>query len=181
MVNSTALVYIKNVKKYYIRNYFNFTRYWQLIKRQRSLDQIGELLNNIDKREGSQLASYSRILNSQVHYNQLKKYKYLLKEYLTQSIEINEFILKFFKLFWEDCEIFETFEDDLELVFLFSLNSNLNQLDKYRFETLEDFGKLIEEIYEACTLYEFEIEQEKEELQIFSLFASHPKTGFLKL
>lgn len=146
--------------------FFNFRKFWQLIKKQRSLDQIGQLLNDIDKKEGSQLASYWRILSSQVHYNSINEYKSLLKKYLSQSIDIHEFILKFSKLFWKNSEIVDTFENDLERVVLFSLKYNLNQLDKDRLETLEEFDDLIDQIYDDCTIYEFEVEQGKEELKI---------------
>jgi hypothetical protein len=110
-------------------------RYFELLEKKKN----GQLSYEENKEEFEELVRYATLVRDQVYYNQKKKYRLLIDDYLSGEASAMGFVWIFFGMYKQDAKDFELLTHDLKKLLSFQMESRS-----------EGFSVCMEDIFGNC-------------------------------
>ena len=131
---------------------FNKTRYIELLKNEKFLKSKGRVLFNENRQEGTELLSYSIILENQIYYNRKVEYSFLIEEYLRENAGEDGARL----FVWEFSNIFQNDNKALKILEKEILQQGIQKLNTFQLDPKStEFSALINDVIGCCELLTF--------------------------
>ena len=103
---------------------FNKTRYLELLKKNKTLQNRGIDIFKKNPEEANELYSYKIMLENQIYYNRRDEYICLINKYLKGKICFGLFLWEFFSLRRENLQAFDVIEKEI-------LKQGISRLDTF--------------------------------------------------
>ena len=107
---------------------YNNERHKQLLKRSQDLKNKGKNLLIENPEEGFELSKYNVVVEEHIFLTRRKDFLLLMKNFIDNIIDFEEFEITFSKLYWKTSEEYDAFEIDLKQIDKFQPS-----LGSYRF------------------------------------------------
>ena len=140
-----------------MKNNINFdkTRYIELLKKTKFLENEGTSLSDENPEENLELLSYGVILENQIYYNRKAEYISLVEEYLRENAGEDGarlFVWEFFQIFKKDNKAVDVLEKEI-------LQQGIQKLDTFQIDPKStEFSALVNKIVGSCEFLTFDPE-----------------------
>jgi len=123
---------------------YNKIRHLELLRRFLDFKKQGKNLYRENRDEYMELLHYRCMLEDHAFWNNREQFVLLMKNFIHDSIDMEEFEIAFSRLWWETIKAYDAFEIDLKRVKNFQPNPRSDRFGSFvtfvyrQFEVLED-------------------------------------------